>query len=127
MAPPHGRKSSSFFPQGATFVQPPSRLFSPIDGASHNLRQRLYSSPQSNSPATLRTSLNKSFDIHAPLPITFRPHPNLYVVSPSNNVKLNHYSKPSFLETSRNFYLLRSYATTGNCKIINIPRAILLF
>ena len=49
-----------------TFVQSPSRLDSLIDGASHNLRQRLYSSPQSNSPATLRASLNKSFDNHAP-------------------------------------------------------------
>ena len=48
-----------------TFVQSPSRLDSLIDGASHNLRHWLYSSPQSNSPATLCTSLNKSFDIHA--------------------------------------------------------------
>ena len=48
------------------FVQSPSRLDYLIDGACHKFRQRLYNSPQSNSPATLRASLNKSFDIHAP-------------------------------------------------------------
>ena len=53
-------------PKKTTFVQSPSRLDSLIDGASRNLRQRPYSSPQSNSPATLRASLNKSFDKHAP-------------------------------------------------------------
>ena len=53
-------------PKKTTFVQSPSRLDSLIDGASRNLRQRLYSSPQSNSPATLRASLNKSFDNHTP-------------------------------------------------------------
>ena len=53
-------------PKKTSFVQTSSRLDSLIDGASHNFRQRLYSSTQSNSPATLRTSLNKSFDIHAP-------------------------------------------------------------
>ena len=69
---PHSKSSPRNLPsscsssQGATFVQSPSRLGSFIDVVSHNLRQRLYSSPQSNSPATLRTSLNKSFDIHAP-------------------------------------------------------------
>ena len=47
LTPPDGRKSSSFSSQGATFVQSSSRLDSLIDGASHNLRQRLYSSPQS--------------------------------------------------------------------------------
>ena len=62
--PPDGRKSSSFLSQGETFVQSPSRLHSLIDGASHNLRQRLYSSPQSNSTATIRTSFNISFNIH---------------------------------------------------------------
>ena len=66
MTPPDGRTSSSFLSKGATFFQSPLRLDSLIDGASRNLRQRLYISPQSNSPATLRTSLNKSFDIHAP-------------------------------------------------------------
>ena len=54
LTPPVGRKSSSFSSQGATFVQPPSRLDSLIDSGSRNIRQRLYSSPQSNSPATLR-------------------------------------------------------------------------
>ena len=58
------RSTSS--PKKTTFFQSPARLDSLIDGASHNFRQRLYSSPQSNSPATLRTSLNKSFDIHPP-------------------------------------------------------------
>ena len=53
-------------PQKTTFVQSPSRLDSLIDGASHHLRQRLYSSPQSNSPARLSASLDKSFDIHPP-------------------------------------------------------------
>ena len=63
---PRTRQSSNPSLNETTFVPSPSRLDSLIDGASHNLRQRLYSSPQSNSPATLRTSLNKSFDIHAP-------------------------------------------------------------
>ena len=63
---PKTRQSSNPSFHETTFVQSPSRLDSLIDGASHNLRQRLYSSPQSNSPATLRTSLNKSFDNHAP-------------------------------------------------------------
>ena len=49
-----------------TFVQSSSRLDSIMDGASHNLCQRFYSSPQSNSPATLRASLNTSFYINAP-------------------------------------------------------------
>ena len=53
-------------PKKTTFVQSPSRFDSLIDGASHNLRQRFYSSRQSNSYAPLRASLNKSFDIHAP-------------------------------------------------------------
>ena len=63
---PRTRQSSNPSLNETTFVQSPSRLDSLIDGASHNLRQRLYSSPQSNSPATLRASLNKSFDNHAP-------------------------------------------------------------
>ena len=63
---PRKLQSSHPSPKQTTFVQFPSRLDTLIDGASHNIRQRLYSSPQSNSPATLRTSLNKSFDIHAP-------------------------------------------------------------
>ena len=63
---PQRIQSSCSSPKLTTFVQSSSRLDSLIDGASHNLRQRLYSSPQSNSPATLPTSLNKSFDIHAP-------------------------------------------------------------
>ena len=69
LTPPDGLQSSSFSSQGATFAQPPSGLDSLIDGVAHNLRQRLYSSPQSNSPATFRTSLDKSFGIHA-LPST---------------------------------------------------------
>ena len=63
---PRKLQSSTPPPKKTTFVQSPSRLDSLIDGASHNLRQRLYSSPQSISPATLRTSLNTSFDIHLP-------------------------------------------------------------
>ena len=63
---PRKLQSPTPSPKKTTFVQSPSRLDSLIDGASRNLRQRLYSSPQSNSPATLRASLNKSFDIHAP-------------------------------------------------------------
>ena len=55
---PRTRQSSNFFLHETTFVQSPSRLDSLIDGASHNLRQRLYSSPQSNSPAKLHTPLN---------------------------------------------------------------------
>ena len=103
-----------------TFVPSPSRLDSLIDGASHNLRQQLYSSPQSNSPAKLRTSLNKSFDNTLLVPLIFQPHPDLYVVIPNSNVKRNHYSKPSFLETSQNFCLLRrSHAPTGNCSFTN--------
>ena len=53
-----------------TCVQSPLRLDILIHGASHNIRQRLYRSPQLNSPATLRTSLNKSFDNHATPPST---------------------------------------------------------
>ena len=63
---PRKVQSSCSSPKKTTFVQFPSRLDSLIDGAPHNLRQRLYSSPQSNSPATLHTSLSNSFDIHAP-------------------------------------------------------------
>ena len=63
---PRNIQSSCSSPKKTTFVQSRSRLDSLIDGASHNLCQRLYSSPQSNSPATLRTSLNNSFDIHPP-------------------------------------------------------------
>ena len=63
---PRNLQSPTPSPKKTTFVQSPSRLDSLIDGASRNLCQRLYSSPQSNSPATLRASLNKSFDIHAP-------------------------------------------------------------
>ena len=63
---PRTRQSSNPTLYGITFVQSPSRLDSFIDRASHNLRQQFYSSPQSNSPAALRTSFNKSFDIHTP-------------------------------------------------------------
>ena len=53
------------------------------------------------------------------LPLTL-PHPDLYVVIPNSNVKRNHYSKPSFLETWQNFCLLRrSHAPTGNCSFTN--------
>ena len=62
---PRKLQSSKPSPKKTTFVQSPSRLDSLVNGASHNLRQRLYSSPQSNSPATLRTSLNMSFYNHA--------------------------------------------------------------
>ena len=56
------------------------------------------------------------------LPLTLRPHPDLCVVPPNSNVKRNHYSKPNFIETSRNFCLLRrSPATTASCEITNIP------
>ena len=63
---PRKLQSSKPSPKKTTFVQSPSRFDCLIDGASQNLRQRLYSSPQSNSPATHRTSLNMSFDNHAP-------------------------------------------------------------
>ena len=42
---PEKLQSSKPSPKKTTFVQSPSRLDSLIDGASHNLRQRLYSSP----------------------------------------------------------------------------------
>ena len=48
---PRKFQSSKPAPKKTTFVPSSSRLDSLIDGASHNLRQRLYSSPQSNSPA----------------------------------------------------------------------------
>ena len=119
---PRTRQSSNPFLYETTFVQSPSRLDSLKDGASHNLRQRLYSSPQSNSPATLRTSLNKSLIFTLLLLLTFGPHPDLCVEPPNSHVKSNLYSKPSFHETSRNFCLLRrSHATTGNCKVTNTP------
>ena len=63
---PRTRQSSNPSLHETTFLQSPSGLDFLIQGASHSLRQRLYSSPQSNSPATLRASLIKSFDIHAP-------------------------------------------------------------
>ena len=40
LTPPHGRQSSTFASQGATFDQPPSQLDPLIVGASQNLRQR---------------------------------------------------------------------------------------
>ena len=78
---PRIRQSSNPSFHETTFVQSPSRLDSLIDGASHNLRHRLYSSPQSNSPATLRPSLNKSLDIHAP--------PSTYTSTPSRSLRSN--------------------------------------
>ena len=78
---PRTRQSSNTSLHETTFVQSSSRLDSVIDGASHNLRQRLYSSPQSNSPATLRASLNKSFDIHAP--------PSTNTSTPSRSLRSN--------------------------------------
>ena len=78
---PRRRQSSNRSFHETTFVQSPSRLDSLIDGASHILRQRLYSSPRSNSPATLRPSLNKSFDIHAP--------PSFNTSTPSRSLRSN--------------------------------------
>ena len=75
------RQSSNHSLHETTFVQSPSRLDFLIDGATYNLRQRLYSSPQSNSPATHRTSLNKSFDIHAP--------PSTNTSTPSRSLRSN--------------------------------------
>ena len=88
LTPPDGLQSSSFSSQVATFVQSPSRF----DSASHNFRQRLYSSPQSKSPATLRTSLNQSFDIHAP------PSTNTSTTSRSlrSNTKQQRKAQPLF-------------------------------
>ena len=78
---PRKLQSTTPSPKKTTFVQSPSRLDSLIDGASRNLRQRLYSSPQSNSPATLRASLNKSFDIDAP--------PSNHISTPSRSLRSN--------------------------------------
>ena len=89
---PRTRQSSNSSLHETTFVQSPSRLDFLIDGASHNLRQRLYCSPQSNSPATLRTSVNKSFDIHAP-PSTNTSTPSR---SSRNNTKQQHTAQPIF-------------------------------
>ena len=79
-------------PKNTTFVQSPSRLDSLIDSASQNLRQRLYSSPHSNSPATLCASLNKSFDVHAP------SSTNISTPSRSlrSNTKQQHKAQPLF-------------------------------
>ena len=63
---PRKHQSSKPSPKITTFGQSSSRLDFLIDGASHNLRQQLYSSPQLSIPATHRTPLNKSIDIHAP-------------------------------------------------------------
>ena len=89
---PKIRQSSNPSLHETTFVQSPSRLNSLIDGASHNLRQRLYSSPQSNSPATLHASLNKSFNIHAP------PSTNISTTSRSlrRNTKEQRKAQPLF-------------------------------
>ena len=78
---PRTRQSSNPSLKETTFVHSPSRFDSLIDGASRNLLQRLYSSPQSNSPATLRASLNKSFDIHAP--------PSTNTSNPSRSLRSN--------------------------------------
>ena len=78
---PRKPESSKPSPKKATFVQSSSRLDSLIDGASHNLRQRLYSSSQSNSPPTIRTSLNNSFDNHAP--------PSTNTSTPSRSLRSN--------------------------------------
>ena len=78
---PRKLQSSKPSPKKTTFDQSPSRLDSLIDGASHTLRQRLYSSPQSNSPATLGTSLNMSFDNHAP--------PSTKTSTPSRSLRSN--------------------------------------
>ena len=78
---PQKIQSSCSPPKKTTFVQSSSRLDSLIDGASQVLRQRLYSSPQSNSPATLLTSLNKSFDLHAP--------PSTNTSTPSRSLRSN--------------------------------------
>ena len=78
---PRTRQSSNTSLHETTFVQSSSRLDYLIDGASRNLRQRHYSSPQSNSPATLRASLNKSFDIHAP--------PSTNTSTPSRSLRSN--------------------------------------
>ena len=78
---PRTRRSSNPSLHETTFVQSPSRLDSLIDGASHNLRQRLYSSPQSNSPATLLASLNMSFDNHTP--------PSTNTLTPSRSLRSN--------------------------------------
>ena len=78
---PQKIQSSCSSPKRTTFVQSSSRLDSLIDGASHYLRQRLYSLPQSISPATLRTSLNMSFDNHAP--------PSTHISTPSGALRSN--------------------------------------
>ena len=89
---PRTRQSSNPSLKETTFVQSPSRLDSLIDGASHNLGQRLYSLPQSNSPATLRASLNMSFDNHAP--------PSTHISTPSrslcSNTKQQRKAQPLF-------------------------------
>ena len=63
---PRTRQSSNPSLHETGFVPSPSRLDSLKDGASQNFCQGLFSSPQSNSPATFRTSFNKPFGIHAP-------------------------------------------------------------
>ena len=89
---PRKLQSSCPSPKKTTLVQFPSQLDSLIYGASHNLRQRLYSSPQPNRTATLRTSLNKSFDIHTP------PSTNTSTISRSlrSATKQQHKAQPSF-------------------------------
>ena len=83
-----------------------------------------------NSPTVLQHSAPHStshLTFTLLLPLTFRSHPDLCVVPPNSNVNRSHYSKPSFLENSPKFCLLRrSHATTGNCKITNLPWSILL-
>ena len=121
MTPLDGRTTASFSSQGATFFQSPHGWIH-----THMVLLTIFftdsSSPQSNSPLTLRTSLNKSFDIHAPPSTTTSTASRSLRTATNSNVKRNHYSKPSFLKTSRNFCLLRrSNATTGNCKITNTP------
>ena len=78
---PRTRQSSNPPLNETTFVQYPSWFDSLLDGASRNLRQRLYSSLQLNSPATLRASLNLSFDNHAP--------PSTHISTPSRSLRSN--------------------------------------
>ena len=95
---PQERPSSTQSPRETTFVQSPSQLEALLHGASQNLRSdsTVYTVEHScNTPHLFRQS-HLTFQL--PDSVTIRPHPDDYVVLPSNDVKLKHYSKRTFLE-----------------------------
>ena len=53
--------------------------------------------------------------------LMFRTSPELLVAPANHNVKRNHLSKQSFLETQRKCYHWKRTSTTGTCNVTNRP------